>query len=142
MHDVLLRDTDQMSMAHALEVRVPLLDHQLVDAVSVLPDRVKRSTQTPKHLLVAALGGLLPDSIVHRPKQGFALPFDSWMRGPLRSLCEERLGERGLSGRGLLNPAAIQTLWQSFLAGGKDVTWSRIWTLVVLDTWLDQHSLS
>jgi asparagine synthase (glutamine-hydrolysing) len=130
-----------MAMAHALELRVPLLDHRLVDAVTALPDEVKQTNGTPKRLLVEALDGLLPDSIVNRPKQGFVLPFDTWMRGPLRGLCEERLGERGLGGRHLLKPGGIQKLWQSFLDGGKDVTWSRVWTLVVLDAWLDMHRL-
>lgn len=142
MHDVLLRDTDQMSMAHALEVRVPLLDHVLVDAVMALPDSVKRPDGVPKRLLVESLGGLLPESIVHRPKQGFTLPFDPWMRGPLRSLCEERLGDRGLAGRGLFKPDQIGRLWQSFLSGGKDVSWSRLWVLVVLDAWLDAHGVT
>ncbi|HEX7794227.1 MAG TPA: asparagine synthase (glutamine-hydrolyzing) [Vicinamibacterales bacterium] len=141
MHDVLLRDTDQMSMAHALEVRVPLLDHLLVDLVTSLPDSIKQSADTPKPLLVQSLDGLLPDSVVHRPKQGFTLPFDPWMRGPLRAFCERRLGDNGLAGRGLMKPATIQRLWQSFLSDGKDVSWSRLWTLVVLDSWLDQHPL-
>jgi asparagine synthase (glutamine-hydrolysing) len=143
MHDVLLRDTDQMSMAHALEVRVPLLDHLLVDLVTSLPDSIKQpGGDTPKPLLVESLDGLLPDSIVHRPKQGFTLPFDPWMRGPLRALCERRLGDHGLAGRGLMKPATIQRLWQSFLSGGNDVSWSRLWALVVLDAWLDAHDLS
>src|SRR5204863_5580099 len=68
MHDVLLRDTDQMSMAHALEVRVPLLDHKLVEYLMGLPDESKVSNGTPKRLLVESLDGLLPDPIVHRPK--------------------------------------------------------------------------
>jgi asparagine synthase (glutamine-hydrolysing) len=142
MHDVLLRDTDQMSMAHALEVRVPLLDHVLVDLVMALPDSVKQTDGVPKRLLVESLDGLLPDSIVHRPKQGFALPFDPWMRGPLRPLCEERLGDRGLAGRGIFKPAQIQRLWRSFLSGGKDVSWSRLWALVVLDAWLGQTGVT
>jgi len=143
MHDVLLRDTDQMSMAHALEVRVPLLDHHLVDLVTSLPDTLKQpGGNTPKPLLIESLHGLLPESIVHRPKQGFTLPFDPWMRGPLRAFCERRLGDHGLAGRGLMKPATIQRLWQSFLSDGKDVSWSRLWTLVVLDSWLDAHNLS
>ena len=142
MHDVLLRDTDQMSMAHALEVRVPLLDHLLIDLVTSLPESVKQpGGATPKPLLVESLNGLLPDSIVHRPKQGFALPFDPWMRGPLRTFCESRLGENGLAGRGLMKEATIKRLWRSFLDDGKDVTWSRLWTLVVLDSWLDAHNV-
>jgi asparagine synthase (glutamine-hydrolysing) len=141
MHDVLLRDTDQMSMAHSLEVRVPLLDHQLVDYVMALPDAIKAPNGVPKRLLVESLQGLLPDSLVRRPKQGFTLPFDPWMRGPLRSFCEQRLGDRGLAGRGLMNPSQIQRLWRSFLDGGRDVSWSRLWTLVVLDAWLGQNEL-
>src|SRR5205807_4030011 len=74
MHDLLLRDTDQMSMAHGLEIRVPLLDHELAQYVVGLPDAHKRPGSTPKRLLVESLGGLLPDDIVRRPKQGFTLP--------------------------------------------------------------------
>ncbi|MDR1988978.1 MAG: asparagine synthase (glutamine-hydrolyzing) [Acidobacteriaceae bacterium] len=142
MHDVLLRDTDQMSMAHALEARVPLLDHQLIEEVMALPDEVKWPRNgTPKPLLVAALGDHLPASIVHRPKQGFVLPFDPWIRGPLRTLCDARLGAQGLSGRGLLNADALQRLWQSFLNGSNEVSWSRIWTLVVFGEWLERHGV-
>lgn len=141
MHDVLLRDTDQMSMAHGLEVRVPLLDHRLVDLVTALPARVKIGGSIPKPLLVASLDKLLPESIVRRRKQGFTLPFDTWMRGPLRAFCEERLGERGLVGRGLVESSAATRMWQSFLRGGPDVSWSRLWTLVVLDAWLTHNPL-
>jgi asparagine synthase (glutamine-hydrolysing) len=139
MHDVLLRDTDQMSMAHALEARVPLLDHVLVEEVMALPDAIKwPQNGTPKPLLVAALDKRLPESIVHRPKQGFALPFAPWMRGPLRSFCEKHLGEAGLAGRDLVKPAETRRLWESFLAGGKDVSWSRLWMLVALYAWLER----
>ena len=142
MHDVLLRDTDQMSMAHGLEVRVPLLDHCLVDYVTSIGDSEKQGGAVPKRLLVESLGGLLPDDIVQRPKQGFTLPFEPWMRGALRPFCEEHLGDRGLSARGLLRPGEIRGLWQSFLDGGRDVSWSRLWILVVLDDWLDRHAVN
>jgi asparagine synthase (glutamine-hydrolysing) len=142
MHDVLLRDTDQMAMAHALEVRVPLLDHELVEHVMRLPDRIKGPNgAAAKRLLVESLDGLLPDEIVRRPKQGFTLPFDRWMRGPLRAFCEEHLGDRGLGGCNLLEPVAVRRLWESFLAGARDVSWSRLWTLVTLDVWLDRNNL-
>jgi len=142
MHDVLLRDTDQMSMAHALEVRVPLLDHELVDLVTSLPDAHKISNGTPKPLLVEAMSDLLPREIVDRPKQGFTLPFDPWMRGPLREFCEERLGDRGLAGRGLLKPEAIRHLWDSFIEGSGAVSWSRVWVLVALENWLEHNSVA
>ena len=139
MHDVLLRDTDQMSMAHALEVRVPLLDHVLVEYVMGLPDVYKRANGTPKPLLVNSLPGLLPEEIVHRPKHGFTLPFAAWMRGQLRAFCEERLGERGLGGRDIFQPDALRALWSAFLGGRSDASWSRLWVLVVLEEWLERN---
>ena len=142
MHDVLLRDADQMSMAHALEVRVPLVDHEVAAFVLGLDDRQKAPGDTPKRLLVEALGAALPARIVHRPKQGFTLPFEPWMRGQLREFCEHHLGPDGLSGRGLVEPAQIRHLWESFLAGGPNVTWSRLWMLVALDHWLERHRVT
>ena len=64
------------------------------------------------------------------------------MRAALRPFCEERLGRRGLAGRGLLNPTEVDRLWRSFLNGGADVSWSRIWVLVVLDAWLESNGSS
>ena len=141
MHDLLLRDTDQTSMAHALEVRVPLLDHRLVSHVLALPDAAKRDGETPKALLVRSLALPLPDESVHSPKRGFSLPFDAWMRGALRSFCEAQLGPSGLDGRGLLRPGAGAELWQGFLARRHGVTWSRVWSLVALNAWLDRHGI-
>jgi asparagine synthase (glutamine-hydrolysing) len=139
MHDVLLRDTDQMSMAHGLEVRVPLLDHVLVEYVMGLPEAHKRPSATPKSLLVDSLAGLLPDEIVHRPKQGFTFPFDVWMRGELRGFCEERLGTSGLGGRAMFQHYAVQDLWDAFLDRRPHASWSRVWVLVVLEEWLRRH---
>lgn len=142
MHDVLLRDTDQMSMAHGLEVRVPFLDHKLVEYVMGLPDVCKRPDATPKRLLVESLGGLLPDDIVRRRKQGFALPFELWMRGTLREFCAARLGFDRLGGRGIFRPQALANFWKAFLSGRRDVSWSRLWVLVVLEEWLERNSVS
>ncbi|MEQ1895760.1 MAG: asparagine synthase (glutamine-hydrolyzing) [Vicinamibacterales bacterium] len=142
MHDVLLRDTDQMSMAHGLEVRVPLLDHRLVEYVMSLPDSVKRSNGFPKRLLVESLGTALPEHVTGQPKRGFVFPFDPWMRGSLRPLCEHHLGSSGLAGRGVFDPTAIQSIWQSFLGGESRVTWSRPWALVALNAWLERTGVT
>ena len=141
MHDVLLRDTDQMSMAHALEVRVPLLDHRLAAFVVALPDAWKIQPGIQKPLLQGSLTQPLPDEIAGAPKRGFALPFDTWMRGALRPYCETQLGERGLDGRGLLKPGAARRLWTRFLERAPGVTWSRVWTLIALNAWLERRSL-
>jgi asparagine synthase (glutamine-hydrolysing) len=141
MHDVLLRDADQMSMAHGLEVRVPFLDHRLAEYVFALPDACKKLDSGPKPLLVRALNGSLPHAIVNRPKRGFTLPFDPWMRSSLKDLCAAHLGPEGLEGRGLFRASALRAMWAGFLAGGRETTWSRIWMLVALDAWLERQGV-
>jgi len=138
MRNVLLRDADQMSMAHALEVRVPFLDHDLVEFVLGVSDAVKYP-HSPKRLLVESLGDLLPREIVDRPKMGFTLPWELWMRNELKSFCEERISM--LQKRDVFRPDALMLLWRRFLAGDPRVNWSRLWSLVVLGDWLDRHGI-
>jgi asparagine synthase (glutamine-hydrolysing) len=140
MHDVLLRDTDQMSMRHGLEVRVPLLDHRLVEYLMGLPDDVREGGRMPKPLLVEGNGEPLP-AVCLQPKRGFVLPFAEWMRGSLRDYCHARV-IGGLATRGVMNSKALVSLWQAFLAGERRTSWSRPWTLVALDAWLDETGVS
>ena len=140
MHDVLLRDTDQMSMRPGLEVRVPLLDHKLVEMLMRLPDGVKNAGAGPKPLLLASLGVRLPDECVHRPKRGFVLPFEYWMRGALRPFCERHL--RQLGTRELFEPEAVDALWRAFEARRPSTSWARPWALVALDAWLERNGIA
>ncbi|WP_299821867.1 asparagine synthase (glutamine-hydrolyzing) [uncultured Pontibacter sp.] len=138
MQNTLLRDTDQMSMAHALEVRVPFLDYKLVEYVLGIPDKYKYPA-SPKKLLTDALGDLLPMDIINRPKMGFLLPWQQWLKGELYTFAEnklERLGERGL-----LDAAVLKHIWAKFNAGDASITWSRIWYLVVLENWLEENGI-
>ncbi len=135
---VLLKDTDQMSMAHSLEVRVPFFDHDLIEYVLNVPDQLKYPKYA-KSLLVESLNGLLPAEIVHRPKMGFSLPWDLWMRSDLRSFCAEKL--QALSKRGLLNEQVVQRYWEQFLKGDLGISWSKIWLLVTLEQWLKNIGL-
>lgn len=138
LQNVLLRDTDQMSMAHALEVRVPFLDHELVEFVLGVSDAYK-FPHTPKKLLVDALGDLLPREIVDRPKMGFTLPWDVWMRNDLRTFCEDRMVK--LDTRGVFGPQCMTRIWERFLARDPRINWSRVWSLVVLGDWLDRNGI-
>lgn len=131
-HDVLLRDTDQMSMAHGLEVRVPFLDSEIVKFVLSLPESLKSSRKSHKKLLVEAMSDTLPREILHRPKHGFVLPFEHWMKGPLKSYCDESL--KALEGIPGFDIQAVLNLWQDFLASDGS-GWSRPWTLVALSRW-------
>ena len=78
--NTLLRDTDSMSMAHSLEVRVPFLDHPLVEFVTGLPQKAKLRKGIPKALLVSALEDILPDEVVRQTKRGFTFPWAEWLR--------------------------------------------------------------
>src|SRR5580692_9642659 len=139
MLNTLLRDADFMSMSQGLEVRVPLIDHQLAKQVLALPGKWKLNG-TPKKLLVAALAGSLPDEVVLRRKRGFTLPFERWMREELRPEIEPVLQAKrvndGPLGQ-LLNGCQVQKVWQDFLRGA--VSWSRPWSLYVLQRWCEQH---
>lgn len=141
MHDVLLRDTDQMSMAHALEVRVPLLDHKLIESVMGVPDQYKRPNGTPKPLLVAAVGNRLPPEVVYRQKQGFTLPFEDWMRGRLRDFCESRLDAKRIKDGGIFDADQVRRLWGAFQSGSASVSWSRLWVLIALQEWIERNSM-
>jgi asparagine synthase (glutamine-hydrolysing) len=136
MHDVLLRDSDQMSMAHGLEIRVPFLDHELAEYVMGLPSAIKAPRTRPKQLLVESLDADLPRACVDRPKQGFVLPFDRWMRGELRTFCEAQLGPSGIGRTGLFNQDAVTGLWRDFVSGSSRTSWSRPWSLVSLGSWI------
>ncbi len=138
MQHVLLRDSDQMSMAHALEVRVPFLDHNLVEFALAIDDSVKYP-HTPKKLLTDALGEMLPDSIVNRPKMGFTFPWDSWMRNELFDLCDKAIDS--LKRRDLMSEQGIDELWKKFLNRDPNVSYSRIWPLVVLETWMQNNGV-
>jgi asparagine synthase (glutamine-hydrolysing) len=131
-HHQLLRDTDVMGMAHSLEVRVPLLDVELVEAVLRLPTEVKTNgLPGPKPLLRRAVGDRLPDVVRHRrDKQGFTFPLGPWLKGPLRTQARSVLG--GVQSRGWLQPAAVQQVFEDFEVG--KVHWSRLWALIALGT--------
>jgi asparagine synthase (glutamine-hydrolysing) len=138
MLNTLLRDSDFMSMAHGLEVRVPFIDHRLASCVLALPGLWKLNSGTPKPLLVKSLGGQLPDQIVHRRKRGFTLPFEHWLRDALRPVVEESLRKIGDGVLGnLISERAAQVVWQDFLDGR--TSWSRPWSLYVLQNWCEQH---
>jgi asparagine synthase (glutamine-hydrolysing) len=128
MRRMLLRDADQMSMAVSLELRVPFLDHELVEYVLGLPEAAKKRYPGPKGLLVEACRDLLPPSVYHRPKAGFVLPMKVWMLGPLASFVEE--GLRETISRGLLPQAFVNEISGAFQRGR--LHWTRVWSIVVL----------
>ena len=138
MQNVLLRDADQMSMAHALEIRVPFLDHRLIEFVLGVSDAHKYP-HSPKELLTASVGDLIPREIIDRPKMGFTFPWATWMKNELKSFCEEQL--EALKQVNALNHDEVKNIWQRFKNGDPRITWSRVWPLVVLGYWIKQHDV-
>jgi len=132
MGNMLLRDSDVLGMAHGLEIRVPLLDRQVLDFVFRLPGQwLRRRGHTNKPLLVDALGDRLDSDLGQLPKRGFNLPYAKWMAGPLRGQVEGYLGS--LRSVGVMQPDAIDEVWREFLSGsGGAIAWSRAWLLGVL----------
>jgi asparagine synthase (glutamine-hydrolysing) len=136
---LLLRDTDQTSMAHALEVRVPLLDYRLVDYMASVNQlyRYDSTWSYPKKILVDCFKDVLPEEVYKRKKQGFVLPMDSWIRNELKTYTKESLFDSPLSA--YLNGSAVQQVWADFLNQKSYVKWSMIWSLAVLGRWLQKN---
>jgi asparagine synthase (glutamine-hydrolysing) len=138
LHNVLLRDTDQMSMAHSLEVREPFLDHDLVRYVIGIPDQYKYPV-TPKKLLTDSLGALLPAEIVNRPKMGFTLPWTHWLQNELAAWCETRI--HSLDQRGVFRHGTVMEIWKSFRKHDKRILWNHVWLLVTLEEWMGGNGI-
>ncbi|HEU4931068.1 MAG TPA: asparagine synthase (glutamine-hydrolyzing), partial [Pyrinomonadaceae bacterium] len=134
MTNTLLRDTDAMSMAHSLEVRVPFVDTKVVDYVLSLPGEWKAPSRVgPKPLLADAMADMLPREFLNRPKMGFTLPFEKWLQGKLR----DEVGSVLESPGGGLNAQAVGDVWRRFLEKPRAVGWSRPWALYVLSKWCE-----
>jgi asparagine synthase (glutamine-hydrolysing) len=130
----LLMKQDQMSMATSIESRVPFLDHELVEFAAALPDSWKLQGWTTKRVLREAMKGLLPASILARPKMGFPVPFSDWTRRAWNAVVREVLLDRRSRQRGILEPHAVDALLRAHAAGATDGG-DRLWSLLNLELW-------
>ncbi|HRQ05461.1 MAG TPA: amidotransferase 1, exosortase A system-associated [Nitrosomonas halophila] len=131
----ILTKVDRASMAHSLEVRVPLLDHELVEWVSGLPASLKLRHQEGKYILKKSLEPYLPHEVLYRNKMGFAVPLASWFRGPLRERVHKALLGKTLADTGIFNMAFIQTMLDQHQSGRRDYS-APIWTLLMFESFL------
>jgi len=140
MPNTLLRDSDFMSMAHGLELRVPFIDHKLAEFLFRIPGASKLERGLPKWLLIEAMQGLLPHrvlprQIVRRPKRGFTFPFELWLKKEMRQDMEDVLLDTSANLLTGVDRKFVATVWKDFLAG--EATWSRPWALYVLMRWVE-----
>lgn len=133
---VLLRDSDQYSMAVGLELRAPFMDADLVDYALALPDALKLG-QRPKDLLISAFETELPRSVYDRQKQGFTLPWEQWMKTDLNQFCTVRI--QAFAER--LEIPALNREFERFIQGHSGWGWSRWWSLVALEDYLQRHEI-
>jgi len=137
MASTLLHDTDSVSMACSLEVRVPFLDTPLVEFVSTLPDDARVQPGISKALLRNALAGMIPPEILDQRKRTFTLPWEHWLRGALREQVQSSLKDLSPALQNGLHAAGVQRVWDNFEQG--QTTWSRPWSLYVLNEWCRRH---
>jgi asparagine synthase (glutamine-hydrolysing) len=139
MADVLLRDSDVMSMRHSLELRVPFVDRPFIEWLWAQPAEFKFDRRRPKAVLAEATQDVLPPVLARRPKRGFTLPFAVWMKQDLRPFLDETFAERSVGRSGLFDSAAVQQLWRGFLAQNDTREWSRVWSLAMLIAFLNRR---
>ncbi len=137
----LLRDNDAASMAASIEQRLPLVDQVLFEAIDRLPDGLRYRPLRRKELLRrVGLGGLDP-ALFDRPKSGFVLPYDRWLRLGLSAVIDATLRDPNAVRPTGLNPEAVLRLWKAFLDGAPGIYWSRVWALFVLIRWCHRHGV-
>ena len=136
LHELLMKQ-DQMSMSASIESRVPFLDHELVEWVAALPERMKLRGSTTKYILREAMKDVLPKPILSRRKMGFPVPFGSWIRGRFRSLIDELVLSERAAERELFDREYVQRIVNEHMAGEVDHS-ERLWSLVNFELWQRQ----
>jgi asparagine synthase (glutamine-hydrolysing) len=134
--ELLLMRVDKLTMANAIEARVPFLDHELVELAMAMPASEKIRDGVGKHVLKRAVSDLLPNDLLWREKQGFGTPVSQWFRGPLGKQLEDRLAQSHINELGILNRGAIAELLELHRSGRAERSF-QLWNILNLSVWFD-----
>lgn len=136
--DQVLAFVDRLSMAHSVEVRPPFLDYRLMEYAARLPGAMKLKLGRSKHILKEAVRGLIPDEVIDRPKEGFVLPLDAWLRKELRSSLESILDPERLNIHGLLCGRRVRQLMDDHFTGATN-NGPKLWNLLMFQKWWERY---
>jgi asparagine synthase (glutamine-hydrolysing) len=134
----MLTKVDLMSMKNALEVRVPFLDHRLVEFVFQLPGNLKLKGRTGKYILREAFKDILPPILLKRAKQGFEMPISQWLKSDLKFLIHEYLAREKIERQGIFHYHPIEKLIRDLFSNRSDTSW-HIWNLIVFQAWYSRY---
>jgi asparagine synthase (glutamine-hydrolysing) len=141
LKDDLLVKVDRSSMRYSLETRVPLLDYRIVEFVLNLPEEFKLKGNVQKYLLKKVLYEYVPESYFKRPKWGFSIPLQKWLRGDLKYLIDDYLSDDKIVKSGILNMEMVSELKYRFFNKNEDYLYNRLWLLIVLQRFLEKNNL-
>lgn len=134
---VLLRDTDQFSMAAGIEMRAPFMDKYLVEYLLSIPDGIKLG-KTPKELLITAFSDYIPVSLINKKKKGFVLPYESWLKNELSLMANDCIINFSLR----INSPNLLKEWDLFKLGRSNFYWTHFWAIVILEKWINKNELN
>jgi asparagine synthase (glutamine-hydrolysing) len=134
----MLTKVDLMSMKNSLEVRVPLLDHRIVEFAFQLPGSLKLRGKKGKYILLETFKDILPPILLNRPKWGFEIPISKWLKSDLKFLINEYLSKRKIEKQGIFNYEPIEKLNSDLLSNRSDTSW-HLWNLIVFQAWYSRH---